>query len=73
MPRCRAGSSAAVIDVEQGAAAMVGFQKGDIVLSLSGEKDGSTRDLERLCGQHPYLWKLSINCCGQVINSVIGG
>ena len=40
-----------MIDVEEGAAAaMVGFQKCDIILSLSGEKIGSTRDLERLCG-----------------------
>ena len=64
----------AVIDVEEAAAAaMVGFQKGDVVLSLSGEKIASTRDLERICGQHPYMWKLSINRGGQVINSVIGG
>jgi Do/DeqQ family serine protease len=64
----------AVVDVdENGAAAMVGFQKGDIVLSVSGEKIGATGDLERLCGQHPYVWKLSINRGGQVITSVIGG
>ncbi|MGO9390938.1 Do family serine endopeptidase [Rhodoblastus sp.] len=64
----------AVVDVEEGApASMVGFQKGDIVVSLSGEKIGSTRDLERLCGQHPYVWKLSINRGGQMITSVIGG
>jgi Do/DeqQ family serine protease len=64
----------AVIDVDEGgAAAMVGFQKGDIVLSLSGEKIGATADLERLCAQHPYVWKLSINRGGQVITSVIGG
>jgi Do/DeqQ family serine protease len=64
----------AVVDVDEaGPAAMVGFQKGDIVLSLSGEKIGATADLERLCGQRPYVWKLSINRGGQVITSVIGG
>ncbi len=64
----------AVVDVDdQMAAGVVGFQKGDVVLSLSGEKVGSTRDLQRLCGQHPYLWKLTINRGGQVISSVIGG
>ncbi len=64
----------AVVDVDDSmAAGVVGFQKGDVVLSLSGQKVGSTRDLARLCGQHPYLWKLSINRGGQVITSVIGG
>ena len=64
----------AVVDVDEaGPAAAVGFQKGDIVLSLSGEKIGATGDLERLCAQRPYVWKLSINRGGQVITSVIGG
>jgi Do/DeqQ family serine protease len=64
----------AVVDVDETmTAAVVGFQKGDIVLSLSGEKVGSTRDLERLCAGRPYAWKLSINRGGQVITSVIGG
>ncbi len=64
----------AVIDVDETmAAAVVGFQKGDIVLSLSGEKVATTRDLERICGGHPYVWKLSINRGGQVITSVVGG
>jgi Do/DeqQ family serine protease len=64
----------AVVEVEEGgAASMVGFQKGDVVLSLNGEKVGATRDLQRLCGQHPYVWKLSISRGGQVITSVIGG
>jgi Do/DeqQ family serine protease len=64
----------AVVDVDETmAAAVVGFQKGDIVLSLSGEKVTTTRDLERICGGHPYVWKLSINRGGQVITSVIGG
>jgi Do/DeqQ family serine protease len=64
----------AVVEVdENGPAAMVGFQKGDIVLSVSGEKIGATGDLERLCAQRPYVWKLSINRGGQVITSVIGG
>ncbi len=64
----------AVIGVEENtAAAMVGFQKGDIVLTLNGEKIQTTRDLERIAGQRPYLWKLTINRGGQVITSAIGG
>jgi Do/DeqQ family serine protease len=64
----------AVVDVDEAmTAAVVGFQKGDIVLSLSGEKISTTHDLERICAGHPYVWKLSINRNGQVITSVIGG
>jgi len=64
----------AVIDTEEGsAAAMVGFQKGDVVVSLNGEKIATTRDLERAAAQRPYVWKLTINRGGQVITSVIGG
>jgi hypothetical protein len=64
----------AVVDVDEAmTAAVVGFQKGDIVLSLSGEKVATTRDLERICAGRPYVWKLSINRGGQVITSVIGG
>jgi Do/DeqQ family serine protease len=64
----------AVIGVEENtAAAMVGFQKGDVLLSLNGEKIQSTHDVERIAGQRPYVWKLQINRGGQVITSVIGG
>jgi Do/DeqQ family serine protease len=64
----------AVVEVEDNSnAAMVGFQKGDIVLALNGEKIQTTRDLERATGQRPYVWRLTINRGGQVINSVIGG
>jgi len=63
-----------VIGVEENtAAAMVGFQKGDVLLSLNGEKIQSTHDVERIAGQRPYVWKLQINRGGQVITSVIGG
>jgi S1-C subfamily serine protease len=64
----------AVIETEEGsAAAMVGFQKGDIVIALNGEKIATTRDLARVAAQRPYVWKLTINRGGQVITSVIGG
>jgi Do/DeqQ family serine protease len=64
----------AVIETEEGSnAAMVGFQKGDVVVSLNGEKIATTRDLLRATGQKPYVWKLTISRGGQVITSVFGG
>jgi Do/DeqQ family serine protease len=64
----------AVVETDEGsAAAMVGIQKGDVVIALNGEKISTTRDLARVAAQKPYVWKLTINRGGQVITSVIGG
>ncbi len=72
MPNVHEG--VAVIATEEGSnAAMVGFQKGDVVVSLNGEKIATTRDLERAAAQKPYVWKLTINRGGQLITSVFGG
>ncbi|MCW2273905.1 Do family serine endopeptidase [Rhodoblastus acidophilus] len=64
----------AVVNVEDNTpAATVGFQKGDIVLTVNGAKIAGTRDLDRAASQRPYVWRLTINRGGQVITSVIGG
>ena len=64
----------AVVDVEENSVAgMVGFQKGDIIMAVNGDKIAATRDLDRAATQKPYVWKLTINRGGQVITSVIGG
>lgn len=64
----------AVVNVEDNTpAAAVGFQKGDVVLTVNGAKIAATRDLDRAANQNPYVWRLTINRGGQVITSVIGG
>ncbi|MBB4196585.1 serine protease [Rhodoblastus sphagnicola] len=64
----------AVVDVEDNSpAAVVGFKKGDIIVSVNGGKIAATRDLDRAAAQQPYVWRLTINRGGQVITSVIGG
>ncbi len=64
----------AVIDVaENSVAAMVGFQKGDVILAVNGDKIAATRDLDRASATKPYVWKFTINRGGQAITSVIGG
>jgi Do/DeqQ family serine protease len=64
----------AVIGVQDdSAAALFGLQKGDIVLSLNGERIHTTRDLQRVAAQNPYVWRIQINRGGQVITSVVGG
>jgi Do/DeqQ family serine protease len=64
----------AVIETEEGSpSALVGLQKGDVLLSVNGEKIAATRDLERAATARPYMWKLTINRGGQVITTAFGG
>jgi Do/DeqQ family serine protease len=64
----------AVIEVaDNSPASVVGFRKGDVVLSVNGGRIATTRDLDRAAAQSAYVWKLTINRGGQVITSVIGG
>jgi len=64
----------AVVDVADNTpAAVVGFKKGDIIMSVNGAKIAATRDLDRAAAQQPYVWRLTVNRGGQVITSVIGG
>uniref|UniRef100_UPI003FD74EC1 Do family serine endopeptidase n=1 Tax=Rhodoblastus sp. TaxID=1962975 RepID=UPI003FD74EC1 len=69
-----AAAGVAVIAVQdESPAALLGLQKGDVVLSLNGEKMGATRDLQRVAAQNPYVWRIQINRGGQTITSVVGG
>ena len=63
-----------VSDVEEGSrAAMVNFQKGDVILSVNDRAIGTTRELEAaVSAQHNY-WKLTIGRGGEVITTMIGG
>jgi len=65
---------AVISEVEEGSpAALVNFQKGDIVLSVNDIKIPTTRELERAAnGKHAY-WKLTIERGGEVVTTVIGG
>jgi Do/DeqQ family serine protease len=58
---------------EQTNAALVGLEKGDVILELNGTKIASTKELEAATtGHHPY-WKMTIGRGGQIITTVIGG
>jgi len=65
----------ALAEIEDGSVAQrVGFQKGDVILAINGERVGSSKDLERLIarGGRGY-WQITINRGGQVMTSVLGG
>ena len=63
-----------VSDVEDGSrAAMVNFQKGDVIMSINDRAIGTTRELEAAVGEHRNFWKLTIARGGEVISTMIGG
>lgn len=64
----------AVSDIEEGSrAAMVNFQKGDVILSINDHAIGTTRDLERAARSRTDYWKLTIGRGGEIITTMIGG
>ena len=54
-------------------AAEVGVQKGDVVVAVNGQKIGTTRDLEKACGERARLWDLTIKRGAQTIRTQLGG
>jgi Do/DeqQ family serine protease len=63
-----------ILDITAGTTSQaLGFQPGDIVVSVNGEKVGKTRDLERLTKDPSRAWRVTIQRGGQQISAVFGG
>jgi Do/DeqQ family serine protease len=61
-------------DVEDGSrAAMVNFQKGDVIMSINDRPINTTRALEAAARDQRNYWKLTIGRGGEVITTMIGG
>jgi Do/DeqQ family serine protease len=61
-------------EVEEGSIARrVGFQKGDLILAINGERVTTSKDLERILRSGSQPWRITINRGGQVLTSVLGG
>lgn len=54
-------------------AARIGFQKGDIILALNGERMKSSRDVEAAFKERKRAWEVTISRGGQTITSVFPG
>jgi Do/DeqQ family serine protease len=58
---------------DNAAAARVGFQKGDQIVAINGQRLSATKDVERaMRGGGPY-WEITINRGGRVFTTVLGG
>ncbi len=54
-------------------AANIGFQKGDIIVSVNNQKISKTSDLERVSGQTARVWRITFMRNGQQFNVTLGG
>ena len=63
-----------VVEVPDGSPGQsVGFQKGDILLTVNGEKLDKTADLDKLTNAGGRLWRITIQRGGQEISATFGG
>jgi Do/DeqQ family serine protease len=64
----------AIVDVDSGSyASNLGFQRGDVIEEVNGERIKKTRDLERLSSVPSRSWRIIINRRGQKISAVFSG
>ena len=69
-----AESGAVIVDIEpMSPAARMGFQAGDVLLSVQGEDVASAKQLAELAEAGGRVWRISFNRGGQVSSIVIGG
>jgi Do/DeqQ family serine protease len=62
-----------VADLDQGSvASRLGFQKGDLVLAINGQRVSSTREVERLVRTGGQAWEITVGRGGQVFTTVVG-
>jgi len=63
-----------IIDIVNGSPAhSLGFQRGDLVLSVNNAKIERTRDLERVAGQQTRRWSITIVRAGQQLSLELRG
>ena len=63
-----------VLDVDNGSyASNLGFRRGDVIVSVNGEKIAKTHDLERATGKPSRSWRIVIRRGGQQISAVFNG
>jgi Do/DeqQ family serine protease len=63
-----------IVDIVNGSPAhSLGFQRGDLVLSVNNAKIERTRDLERVAGQQTRRWSITIVRAGQQLSVELRG
>jgi len=69
-----ADKGVAIVDVDAGSyASNLGFQRGDVIEEVNGERISKTSDLERISGVANRSWRIIILRGGQKISAVFSG
>jgi Do/DeqQ family serine protease len=58
---------------ENSVAARVGFQKGDQIVAVNGQKLSATKDIDRAMRNGGNYWEITINRGGRIFTTVLGG
>jgi len=67
-------SGVAVSEVENGSPAdQVGFQKGDVIIAVNGQRIADTEAMDKAARGRTYVWRVTFNRGGQSFTSVFGG
>ena len=63
-----------IVDIDNGSyASNLGFQRGDVIVSVNGEAVGRTGELERLTAKPSNSWRIVIRRGGKQITAVFNG
>jgi S1-C subfamily serine protease len=63
-----------IVDIASGSVAeSLGFQRGDVVLTVNNTAIAHTRDLDRATKEQSRLWRISVSRNGQRMSVVFGG
>jgi S1-C subfamily serine protease len=57
---------------ERSVAANVGFEKGDQIVAINGERLASTKDAERVIDRNSGYWEITVSRGGRVFTTVLG-
>ncbi|MCZ8183152.1 MAG: DegQ family serine endoprotease [Beijerinckiaceae bacterium] len=64
----------AISEIEPGSSAeQVGFRKGDVILTLNGQRIEDTGAMDRATRGRSYLWRITFNRGGQTFSTAFGG
>ncbi len=67
-------SGIVISEIAPGSAAeQVGFQKGDVLIAINGQRMEDTTALDRITKGRTFVWRVTFNRGGQSFNTVFGG
>lgn len=67
-------SGIVISEIEPGSPAeQVGFQKGDVLITVNGQRLDETQALDRATKGRVYLWRVTFNRGGQTFSTAFGG